>query len=66
MYTFNMLDYAEMYRDERMREAAYARLRAKVVAGRTTNMLVMLGEVLTGLGAVLTALGAYLTSQRSV
>ena len=47
MYTFNMLDYAEMYRNERMREAAYGRLRAETPMMRPTNLLVLLGEALT-------------------
>ena len=65
MYTFNMIEYAEMYRDERMREAAFARLQEEMVTGRPTHMLVLLGEALTGLGAALTTLGTYLVSQRS-
>ena len=65
MYTLNMIEHAELYRNERLREAANARMRKETLAVRPTPMLVMLGEGLTGLGGMLTALGAYLVSNRS-
>ena len=65
MYTFNMLDYAEMYQKERLREAAYARMRAETLVLAPSNVVVMLGKALTGLGAGLTALGTYLAGHRS-
>jgi hypothetical protein len=65
MYTFNMLDHAEMYQKERLREAAHARMRAEILVPAPSNIVVMLGETLTGLGAVLTALGTYLAGHRS-
>ena len=65
MYTFNMLDQADLYRKERLREAAHARMRAVVLVPLPASVVVKLGEALAGLGAVLTALGTYLASQRS-
>ena len=65
MYTFNMLDHAELYRNDRLREAANARMRPERPVLTFSSVLVVLGGTLTGLGGALTTLGTNLAGRRT-